>query len=253
MQAEEKRLNSSLVYTLKDGRKKVTKKSLIAKYGGDKLAVVAQTIKHPSVLDKYREAKRNQFPAPIDHVSLAEIESTTPPNFKKLLEKLALVLAGKEQAAAYENVVEEVLSALFYPALTSPTKQHKIHQNRKRIDLIYVNSANSGFFNWLSLHYPSGHIFIECKNYTEDVKNPEIDQLSSRFSPSRGRVGFLISRKISNRPLLMQRCLDTAKDDRGFIIPLDDDDLKKLVHDSETIENPMMFPHLKKMFNELIM
>jgi hypothetical protein len=136
---------------------------------------------------------------------------------------------GQEHATAYEKAVEGLLTALFYPDLTNPRVQDKIHNGRKRIDVTYTNMATAGFFEWLSKHYPSASIFVECKNYGKDVANPEIDQLSGRFSPSRGRVGFLICRQFENKSLFQQRCIDTANDDRGFIIPLDDSDLAALV------------------------
>ena len=115
--------------------------------------------------------------------------------------------------------------------MCNPTKQHKIHEGRKRIDITYINEAKGGFFYWLSMHYSSAHIFIECKNYGKDVVNPEVDQLSGRFSPSRGRVGLLIYRSIKNKELLYRRCVDTAKDDRGYIIALDDSDIETMVNE----------------------
>ncbi|MGM3277729.1 hypothetical protein [Ralstonia sp. 24A2] len=253
MQEEEKRLNTGLVWVLKDGRKRVTKKSLMEKYGADKLAVVEQTIKHPSVLDKYREEKKKRLPRALDHLGLAEIEGSSPPDLAEHLKRLTKISPGRKQATEYENVIEEILTALFYPSLTTPTKQHQIHQGRKRIDLTYVNSATSGFFYWLSLHYPSAHIFVECKNYAEDVGNPELDQLSSRFSPSRGRVGLLVCRKIDDWEALLQRCIDTAHDDRGFIIPIDDGSLKEMVEAGRDGASPMQFHYLRRIFNKLIM
>ena len=88
--------------------------------------------------------------------------------------------------------------------------------------------ALNGFFKWVATHYPAAHVFVECKNYGKEVGNPELDQLSSRFSPSRGQVGLLVCRSFQNKPLFTKRCIDTAKDSRGFIIALDDDDLALL-------------------------
>jgi hypothetical protein len=88
--------------------------------------------------------------------------------------------------------------------------------------------AQTGFFGWLSQHYPSANVFVECKNYGREVGNPELDQLSGRFSPSRGTFGLLVIRSVDDKPTLLRRCRDTADDQRGFIVPLDDGDLRAL-------------------------
>jgi hypothetical protein len=80
----------------------------------------------------------------------------------------------------------------------------------------------------LATHYSSAHVFVECKNYGKEVGNPELDQLSSRFSPSRGQVGFLVCRSFQNKSLFLQRFIDTAKDSCGFVIPLDDEHIAAL-------------------------
>ena len=39
---------------------------------------------------------------------------------------------------------------------------------------------------------------VECKNYSRDLKNPELEQLSGRFSPRRGQVGIAACRTIED-------------------------------------------------------
>lgn len=234
MQRAEISANTGLVYLLKDGTPKVTKKSLKGKYGSDKLAVVEQTIKHPHILDKYKEKKKNSTPPPLDHSQLSEIEEIDPPNWDDLILQLQSLATGKENAGKYEDLIEKILSALFYPSLCNPTKQHEIHNGKKRIDITYTNESQRGFFKWLSQHYPSSFIFVECKNYGGKVANPELDQLSGRFSPSRGKCGLLVYRTIDKPDILEQRCIDTAKDDRGYILALSDSDIIELIESVKT-------------------
>lgn len=90
-------------------------------------------------------------------------------------------------------------------------------QSRKRIDITYQNAAKNGFFEFLvNNNIPCPFVICECKNYSEDPKNPELDQLSGRFSPRRGRFGILICRKVEDKSLMAKRCKDMADDDRGF-------------------------------------
>ncbi len=83
--------------------------------------------------------------------------------------------------------------------MTLPRRESTIHHGRKRIDIRYVNSARSGFFDWLSQRYPSSHIWIERKNYERELGNPEMDQIAGRFSPQRRRVGFLVYREYADK------------------------------------------------------
>ena len=252
MQSAELAANTGLVELLQDGRKRVTKKALKERYGSDKLAVLKQTLKHPNVLDEYREDKAKNTPPPLDHEQLSEIENVAPPDWNDLITRLKALPVGKDDADAYEKLVEEILSALFYPSLCNPTKQHRIHDGRKRIDITYTNEARTGFFEWLATHYPCAFIFVECKNYGKEVGNPEVDQLSGRFSPSRGRVGLLVCRSVEKPDALQARCNDTAKDDRGFIIYLMDKDLVALMENAKLGVQSMDFPLLVRKFRVLV-
>lgn len=252
MQQEHLRKRSNLVQVLKNGSERVTKKSLIAKYGGDKLAAVEQTKIRPDVLQGYRDDKAKSLPLPMTLERFSEVESVAPPDLSLLIKELQSIPVGNAAATAYENTVEKILSVVFYPSLCNPRKQDKIHQGRKRIDLTYSNEAKKGFFYWLSMHYNAANVFVECKNYGKEVGNPEIDQLSSRFAPSRGNVGLLICRSIENKNLLQARCTDTAKDNRGFMMALDDSDLIHLVNEYNLAGDSQEFPLLRDLWRKLI-
>ena len=251
MQLEELNANTGLVELLKDGRRRVTKKALRKKYGSNKFSVVEQTIKRPQVLKNYKAEKEKNILPPLYHNQLSDIEKSDPPNWDELIGSLTAIDTGKARAADYEEIIERILSALFYPSLCNPTKQHKIHEGRKRIDITYTNEAEIGFFSWLSKHYPSAFIFVECKNYGKEIGNPEIDQIAGRFSPSRGIVGLLVCRSVDKPNILDQRCIDTAKDQRGFILTLADDDIIELMKTAKKGIRSHAFPLLMRKFRRL--
>ena len=156
---------------------------------------------------------------------------------------------GTDAAHKYEELIEEIFSAIFYPYLCNPRKQHEIHEGRKRIDITYTNEARNGFFAWLANHYPCAFLFVECKNYGREIGNPEMDQLSGRFSPSRGQVGVLVCRSVDNPQRLQERCKDTAKDHRGFVMALTDEDVISLIND---VRSNGEFSVLRNKFQKLV-
>jgi hypothetical protein len=88
------------------------------KYGADKLAVVKETEKRPHVLDKYRKAKQANPPRPLTHAEIADVEGTPTPDFKQILDAIKALPVGKEHATKYEDLIERLLSSLFYPSLS---------------------------------------------------------------------------------------------------------------------------------------
>lgn len=244
--------NSSLVQLLKNKKRRVTKKSLKEKYGTGKDMIVRETIKHPEALARYRKDKKKEDHPALPLEVITEIENEAAPDWNTLLQKVVGLPTGKDDAGAYEKAVEGLLTALFYPALMYPLPQREIHEGRKRIDIAYTNMAQARFFQWVGAHYPAPHIYFECKNYGREIGNPELDQLGGRFSPSRGKVGFIVCRSFEDKALFMKRCRDTAIDDRGFILPLDDEDLVALTESRKTDALYERYLFLHERFNELI-
>lgn len=151
-------------------------------------------------------------------------------------------------------MVQRLLTALFYPWLDMPNREVKIHEGRKRIDIVFVNLAQHGFFQWLTTAQgvPAPQVVIECKNYTGPLKNAEFDQLTGRFSPFRGQFGFLCYRGFADdKATVIARCRDAALDHRGFVIALDDDDLARMVEARKT-DDFALFDYLLTRFRELI-
>ena len=153
---------------------------------------------------------------------------------KFLIQTLESIPPGAASASKFHNLIIGILELLLYPNLSTPKKEREIHEGRKRIDIVFNNSAESGFFFDLpnkNVLLPCPFVYVECKNYTGEVENPELDQLGGRFSNRRGKVGILACRTLDNNELFMKRCADTFEDDRGLVIPITDEDLKRALTD----------------------
>ena len=230
LQHEHLRLRSALVkQTIKRGRvvrEYVTKKSLIERDNAafSKEFLTTFTNAHPQVFREFRAAPRTRTGSlPINNFSDFDVQGVS----QYLREKLQAVPLGRDSATTFHRVAVSILDFVLYPRLTNPIIELEIHEGRKRIDLTFDNGATEGFFSRLpnQARLPCPFIFVECKNYGLEIGNPEIDQLSGRFSFNRGRVGLLICRSVANYEVLIERCRDTHRDGRGLILPLVDNDL----------------------------
>lgn len=243
--------NGTSLVRLVRGEPRVTTKDIIERYGQGKAVNESVTRQHPELLDAYRRDKARNAPPPIPHAEIAELTDTTPPDWDTLLAAVGSVPPGVKTASAFHKAVEGLLAPLFYPWLSNPEHEAPIHGGRKRLDIRYDNVANTGFFDWVNRNHVAPTVVVECKNYTADPANPELDQVSGRFGDLRGWVGLLVCRTFADRALFIQRCRDTSLDGRGFIVALDDDDLAILVDARKRNDGHAALRHLRTRFNEL--
>lgn len=251
---QEEQAAEGLVRILKNGDvRPPTKKSLKTQFATGKYGNRTLTPGREDVLERYRQDKHGAPKEPLSHDELAESTHTNEPDWNKLLGDVVALAPGAAGASAYEKAIKNLFDALFYPWLMYPEPQQKIHQGRKRIDITYTNVAEDDFFAWLRHQCTAAYIFTECKNYSADPENPELDQLAGRFSPRRGRFGILVARKIGDKALFTKRCRDTADDDRGFIVALDDEDLATLVEAVKLGKKDERLAILRQKFKDLVM
>lgn len=246
---------TELVRTIKySGQKKVTKKDLAKKYGLHKDDVIRITLEaagDTNLLDQYRRVREDAPARTLGEVDLANATGADITDWDELINAVRNVTPGPNGADAYHNAAERLITAAFAPSLSLPIKEYKIHDGRKRIDIAYANTGSADFFAWVAQHHPAANIFVECKNYSGDPGNPELDQLAGRFSPTRGTVGLLCCRSFVDKGLFVQRCRDTALDHRGFIIALDDEDLATIAGYRRDGQGHLITPFLKTRFDEL--
>src|SRR3984893_15589703 len=229
IQEEELRRGSSLVRVLVSGsRRPPYKKTLIEKFPFSKDFVARFSAANPKVLQGYKRLysqiegargtlRNRDFDEEFDESLFAQA----------LKERLHDIPLGSGAADEYHTFIVGALEFIFWPNLIYPKKETPIHSGRKRIDVTYTNAAKDGFFYLVHTAHQiaSNSVMVECKNYSTDPANPEIDQLSGRFSSNRGKLGMLLYRDVGDYALLCNRCRDTASDGRGFMIPLGDEQI----------------------------
>ncbi len=259
LEDQELRANTQIVRLLKDGRRLVTQKDLRDKYGDSKDKVVEHTLQfNKAPLDEYRRKAGTMSSPPLLNEDIASTVGASNVDYMAAFRKIKAVLPGADGATLYHRAVRDLLASVFYPALVNVRIEREIHQGRKRIDITFDNEADAGFFAWINRAYTCPIVPIECKNYTNKIGNPELDQMIGRFGTNRGRMGLIACRSFDNKELFLQRCKDSAADGHGFVIALDDDDLEKLAKETASFgtsaprDMRLAFPLLRERFNMLI-
>mgnify|MGYP003344081919 FL=1 len=234
LQSYHSSINSSLVQQRKakrgrPGKKFVTKKSIVeteAQFSKEYIAKFTES--HPDIFKRFKEERNSQSR------SLGNRELTDEgvgPVVDRLIAELISIKPGNEQATRYHRTIAAALELIFYPRLTSPEIEKEINQGRKRIDLLFDNAAETGFFYRLSSTYqmPCQYIKVECKNYAREIANPELDQMIGRFDPNTGKVGLIVCRTLEDEGYFLKRCNDSYKSQHGIILPLTDADILHLL------------------------
>jgi hypothetical protein len=256
LQNEHLRLNTALVQVRRDKKgnikkKFVTKKNIRNKEGRiDKEWLVDFTQKNPQVFQKFKEDTKNSLHV-LSNEEMGETKSIEAV-CDYLRDELISTPSGPENATKYHRIVTGILHLCFYPSLTCPTIEKEIHEGRKRIDLVFENTADSGFFFRTASRMPAQFVFIECKNYTKDPKNPELDQMAGRFGPSRSQLGLILCRDIDDYGLFLQRCVDTYRDSRGLILPLMDSDLVSFLDATKRSRMDEVEGRLQQLYSSIV-
>ncbi len=238
-QDEYKRIDHYLVKEKRNKKgelieKYVTKKSIDQDFKNnnitiDKAWLAKFSEDHPEILNKYRKE------AVLSHTSVFEKASPEELNdlADRIVDELENTNSGEKEATRYQRIVCGACELIFFPELSNPKMETSIQNGLKRIDITFSNRAKKGFFKRIVEinDIPAHLIMMECKNYSDDVENPEFDQLIGRFSNNRGKIGFLFCRRLNNEEKMIEREKFLWKERQEIVIYIDDSRLIKLLND----------------------
>jgi hypothetical protein len=247
--AENLRANSSLVQTVK-GEPKVFKGDVREQNPKSKNFIAEMVLANPELLELYKKIAKKQGAI----IEFGDDGPTLIAVCRNLADMFAQVPAGHAHADDYHNLVMGALTALFYPDLILPEKEWEIHEGRKRIDLVFTNAADNGFFSQRRNDRKVGAnvVIIECKNYSNDLANQELDQLLGRFDENRGKFGLITCRALEDGDRFLSRCKDAAVRSQGYVIALTDADIVQMLRAKSELRDSEITSLLHTKFRELL-
>jgi hypothetical protein len=199
------------------------------------------TQQHPEVFKDFKSTAQDES-KPLENWDIGQ-EVDEPQHLNEVIDYLKDQLdqcdPGREDAEYYHRVVAAMLHMIFYPDLINIDLETDMYSERKRVDITFENASEEGFFSRLInvSKTPATYIYIECKNYSSDPKNKELDQLTGRLSRKHGMFGILTCRKVDNMKNLMRRCTDAYNSKEELIVPMVDEDIKKMINNLKNISS----------------
>jgi len=250
LMAEHLKANSGLVTLLK-GKQKILKKDVRAAHPKSKELISDLVAKHPGILALYKRLASNEGRI---LVNTSDDDQSVAQSCIDLITELEKIPAGAAAADRYHMWAMHALTLCFYPDLIQPHKEWEINQGRKRLDIVFTNAANQGFFAQRrdANNTAATMVIVECKNYSTDIANPEIDQLLGRFDNNRGRFGIIACRNVDNEARLMERQRDLAKGGQAFILTLTDQDFVAILNAKAKVQDQLVENILHQKFRAVI-
>lgn len=114
-----------------------------------------------------------------------------------LRDKLRGTRAGRDDAKAYEALVEEIVTYLFGDYLVDPRAQSRTEDGLDILDLVYRVRAGHPFWDTLTRDFRTRAIIFECKNYSDGITPSQIYSTERYVNAAALRsVCFLVSRTV---------------------------------------------------------
>jgi hypothetical protein len=200
----------------------------IASGKGGKSEVVTVTRGDISLVERYvrsREQQSAEARPSIDYIDEDACQAA-----ERLKEKLRATPTGREHAAAYQELVLEILNFLFNPELSDGQSEVRTFEGTERRDIIFTNDSDESFWDYVRTAHDGIFIMFEAKN-TNDLEMTEINQTTTYLGDRIGRLGVIVTRQ-SPRDSVQRKMFSVWNDsapNRKVILTLTDEQLRELL------------------------
>jgi len=173
-----------------------------------------------------------------------------------IVKRLDAIPIGAGGWTDYQSFIGEALVAIFSPDLIEPQTEFRTDEGRSRIDFVFRNQAERGFFFDLAFRYRvfCPNVFFECKNEKDDPKNPAFMQIRSRLAPGRGQLGIIVCRSLNDRETVLERCKDvfSTSQNQQVVMVLSDDEIIELAKRREVGDLPGVSAYMTELWRPIL-
>lgn len=187
-------------------------------------------------IEKPESVKPKRMKATLEKKAI--IPDPYPLSIEKLYAEALHAIPTKDMAEEYHRLVSQIVLRIFRNSLRNMVIKVTMDQQLKIIDTVYSNDG--GFFTKISKseNINCNYIALEAKNYSDDLENPQYDQIKGRLDPDVGQLGLLVCRKIRDVEKSNKLCQSFIRDHKYIIVLTDKEliDLLELSSDNNTEE-----------------
>jgi hypothetical protein len=156
----------------------------------------------------------------------------------ELLKRLGEVKAGRQSWSTYQDLCGDILEFLLCPPLSSPLRERSNSSKVNRRDIILLNYATTGFWDYMRAHYAAHYVVVDAKNYRGDVPKNAVLQVANYLSAhGAGLFGMIICRSGGDQSAEITRREQWAIH-RKMIVIINDDDLRQMVSNKTSGTEP---------------
>jgi len=199
---------------LSAGAKEFAEKYKVSVLGLEEIAKLTT----PKIYEKYFGAKLTFEPA--------EKEESKVILFANQLKS---IIAGKKEWSKYQRLISDIFEMLFTPPLESPRYEHPDRESDNRRDMIFENSATTGFWKTIKDTYDGHYIVVDAKNYSEAITKKPILEIAHYLKPyGCGMFGIIVCRKglsKSSKAAVREQWIGNKK----LIVVVDDNDILEML------------------------
>jgi HJR/Mrr/RecB family endonuclease len=143
--------------------------------------------------------------------------------------QLQLIATGKKEWSSYQKLISDIFELIFIPPLESPRYEHPDRENDNRRDMIFENSATSGFWKTIKDTYEGHYIVVDAKNYSDAISKKPILEIAHYLKPyGCGMFGIIACRKGTNKSskaAIREQWIGNKK----LIVAIDDNDILEML------------------------
>jgi hypothetical protein len=155
-----------------------------------------------------------------------------------LANRLRQCVPGRKQWDEYQDLCKDILVYCLIPPLLTPFEQSETRDGLHVRDLIFdIPHGVTGFWNYILIMYGMA-IVVECKNYTEQLKENDMIVTSKYLDPDGlTSLGLILSRKGLHEH--GRKGQEKAwRSNKKMILSLNDDDLLKMLELKANSDEP---------------